>query len=55
MPKLLKIHDVHKVLLGCYKINKPESHLDDMCNSYSKYCIDVGGEAIFSTDNSGEE
>jgi len=55
MPKILKIHDVHKVLHGRYKINKVENHLDDTCNSYSKYYCDVGGEAIFTTDNSGEE
>jgi len=55
MPKILKIHNVHKVLLWRYKINKPESHLDNTCSSYSKYCIDVSSAAIFITDNSGEE
>lgn len=55
MPKILKIHNVHKELLGQYKINKAEIHLDDTCNSYSKYYTDVGGEAKFTTENSGEE
>ena len=54
MPKILKIYNVHKVLLRWYKINKPESNLDDTYSSYSKYCIDVSGEAIFITDNSSE-
>jgi hypothetical protein len=55
MPKILKIHEVSKALLGSYKRNKPESHSDDTCSSYSKHCIDVSGEAIFITNNSGEE
>ena len=54
MPKIIKIHNVHKVLFGWYKINKPQSHLDNTYSSYSKYCIDVSGEAIFTTDNGGE-
>jgi hypothetical protein len=53
MPKILKIHNICKVLLGCYKTNNPERHLDDTCSSYSKYCIDVSGDTI--TEKSGEE
>jgi hypothetical protein len=54
MPKILKIHEVFKVLLCSYKRNKPGTHLGDIRSSYPKYYMDVSGKAIFTTDNNSE-